>query len=58
MDKDYIARTIERIQDLMKRHDHQFAGRPEHANCLERFQRTIERLQEELEKVTSLAAQK
>ncbi len=53
MDKEYLLRTIEKIKTYREVHDDQFKDRPEHANCLPRFDETIKRLEQELQKVDS-----
>lgn len=51
MNEDYLVKQIEHISSHAKVHDQTFAGRPEHANCLERFQLVIAGLEKELEKL-------
>ncbi|MBX9691467.1 MAG: hypothetical protein K2Z81_03720 [Cyanobacteria bacterium] len=51
MDREYLVRTIEKIRSHRETHDSQFKDRPEHANCLPRYDETIKRLEKELEKI-------
>jgi hypothetical protein len=39
---------IKRIRAERDQHDSKFAGNPKHAQCLPRFEQTIERLEQEL----------
>ena len=56
MDREYLVRTIAAIKAHRERHDGEFSGRPEHANCLERYDQTISRLEQELQKVEDHSA--
>ena len=51
VDREYLIRIIDHIERERSEHDRKFAGNPKHANCLPRFDTTIAKLKEELQKV-------
>ncbi|MBX9879299.1 MAG: hypothetical protein K2Y22_12640 [Candidatus Obscuribacterales bacterium] len=52
IDKEYLARTINHLENERKVHDEKFAGNSHHKHCLPRFDTAISKLKEELAKVT------
>lgn len=51
MDRMYILGVIERIERERNEHGAKFKDNPHHANCLPRFDKTIEMLKLELGKI-------
>lgn len=52
IDKEYLIRTIDLLLREKSEHDKKFAGNPHHKDCLPRFDKVIDQLTLELDKVT------
>jgi hypothetical protein len=54
-DKTYLKNTLENLRMQKSLHDDNFLSNPAHENCLPRYDRAIENLEKELEKLEAIS---